>query len=192
MTHAADFETILAAARTGAEWALTVLYEDLHPSVLRYLRAQEQAEADDLASETWIDAATGLHRFEGDERDFRKWVFTIARRRLVDHRRRSSRRRTQPVPVDDLVELPDAEDVATVAVDTLTAQEAIVRLVEVLPADQAEVVLLRVVGGLTAEETGHVMGKKPGTIRVLQHRALDRLSRAFTQAAVTGPPPQAM
>ena len=48
---------------------------------------------------------------------------------------------------------------------------------EALPADQAEVVLLRVVGELSAEETGHVMGKRPGTVRVLQHRALERLSR---------------
>ena len=66
------------------------------------------------------------------------------------------------------------------------------RLVEVLPADQAEVVLLRVVGGLSAEETGEVMGKKPGTIRVLQHRALDRLARDFAEAAVTGSPPRAI
>jgi len=192
MTLGDDFDATLGAARTGAEWALTSLYQDLHPILLRYLKAHEPYEGEDLASETWLQAASGLHRFEGGEREFRKWIFTIARRRLVDLRRRNARRRTQAVPIEDLVELPDAGDVEVQALDTVTAQEAIQRLVEVLPADQAEVVLLRVVGGLSAEETGEVMGKKPGTIRVLQHRALDRLARDFAEAAVTGSPPRAI
>jgi RNA polymerase sigma-70 factor, ECF subfamily len=192
MTLGEDFGAILDAARTGAEWALASLYQDLHPPLLRYLKAHEPREAEDLASETWLQAAAALPRFEGGEREFRKWMFTIARRRLVDLRRRNSRHRTNVVPIEDLIELPDAGDVEVQAVDTVTAQAAIQRLVEVLPADQAEVVLLRVVGGLTAEETGEVMGKKPGTIRVLQHRALERLARDFAEAAVTGSPPQAI
>jgi RNA polymerase sigma-70 factor (ECF subfamily) len=187
-----SFGATLAAAQTGADWALTSLYQDLHPTVLRYLRAQEPSEADDLASDTWIDAAGALNRFVGDERDFRKWMFTIARRRLVDLRRRRARRRTQLVPVDDLIELPDARDVEAQAVDTVTAQAAIQRIVELLPADQAEVVLLRVVAGLSADETGEVMGKRPGTVRVLQHRALERLARDFAETAVTGSSPGAM
>jgi RNA polymerase sigma-70 factor, ECF subfamily len=187
-----DFEAVLGAARAGAEWALTSLYQELHPPLLRYLRAHEQYECEDLASETWLQAAAGLNRFEGDERDFRKWIFTIARRRLVDLRRRNARRRTQVVPVEDLVEVPDIGDVEVEAVGAVTVQAAIQRLVEVLPADQAEVVLLRVLAGLTAEETGEVMGKKPGTIRVLQHRALDRLARDFAEATVTGQQSQAI
>jgi RNA polymerase sigma-70 factor (ECF subfamily) len=188
----ANFDGVLVAAQSGAEWALTSLYQDLHPSVLRYLRSQEPGEADDLASETWLDVASGLTRFIGDERDFRKWLFTIARRRLVDFRRRSMRRRTDPVPIEQLEGYAGDGDVEGAAVETATAQAAIQRLVEVLPADQAEVVILRVVGGLTAEEAGHVMGKRPGAVRVLQHRALERLARAMDVAAVTGPPSQAM
>jgi RNA polymerase sigma-70 factor (ECF subfamily) len=186
------FASTLSAAQSGAEWALTSLYQDLHPAVLRYLRAHEPAEADDLASETWIDAASGLTRFEGDERDFRKWMFTIARRRLLDHRRRAMRRRTDLVALEDLDGLPGEVDVETTAVDSLTAQEAIQRLVDLLPPDQAEVVLLRLVAGLSAEEVGEVMGKRPGTVRVLQHRALERLARTMGDVAVTGHSSQAM
>src|SRR5438132_11276411 len=97
-----DFDATLAAAQTGAEWALTSLYQEHHPSLLRYLKAQQPSEGDDLASEVWIDVASGITRFQGDDRGFRKWLFTIARRRVVDHRRRSGRRRTDPVPLDDL------------------------------------------------------------------------------------------
>src|SRR5438094_774612 len=116
----ADFDALLVAAQSGAEWALTSLYQDLHPAILRYLRAQEPKEADDLASETWLDVASGLTRFHGDERDFRKWVFTIARRRMVDFRRRAFRRRTYPVPVEQLEDLPSDGDVEGEAVESAT------------------------------------------------------------------------
>ena len=192
MTLGEDFEGILAAAQTGADWALTSLYQDLHPALLRYLRAHDPLEGDDLASEVWVDVARSLHRFVGGEGDLRKWLFTIGRRRLLDHRRRSARRRTHPVPSESLVEIPDAEEVETRAVDTITAREAIARMVEILPPDQAEVVILRVVAELTAEEAGAVMDKRPGAIRVLQHRALERLAREFSGTAVTGLPPTAM
>jgi len=56
------FETVLAAARTGAQWAVAEMYRDLHRSVLRYLQAQEPREAEDLAAEAWIDVAEGLAR----------------------------------------------------------------------------------------------------------------------------------
>src|SRR5438876_10923672 len=109
MTLGSDFDGILAAAQAGAEWALTSLYQDLHAPLLRYLRAHDRREGDDLASEVWVDVARSLHRFAGSETDLRKWLFTIARRRLLDHRRRVARRRTDPVPPEALVELPDSE-----------------------------------------------------------------------------------
>src|SRR5437016_6145730 len=113
------------------------------------------------------------------------------RRRPAGRRVRSRTARPRAGRLD-LIQLPDGSDVEDEAVDALTAQAAIGRIVEILPADQAEVVLLRVLAGLSAEDTGELMGKRPGTIRVLQHRALDRLAREFTEAAVTRPPSQAM
>src|SRR5438093_12929189 len=86
------FATTLAAAQAGAEWALAELYRDLHPRVLRYFRALEPSEAEDLASEVWLDVARRLGRFEADDRDFRAWAFTIAPPRLVDIRWRRARR----------------------------------------------------------------------------------------------------
>ena len=192
MTLAEGFESVLSAAQSGAEWALASLYQDLHPPVLRYLKAHEPSEGDDLASETWVDVAAGLGRFTGVEGDFRKWVFTIARRRLLDHRRRTMRRRTDTVPLEQLLGVPAGEDVEGQAVDTITAQAAIGKIVELLPADQAEVVLLRVVAGLSAGETGELMGKRPGAVRVLQHRALERLAKDFAEPAVTGSTVEAM
>ena len=90
------FNEVLSAAREGDVPALGEMYRAFQPSLVRYLRANAPDAADDLASETWIDVAGGLRRFDGDEHDFRRWLFTIARRRLLDERRKLSRRRTHP------------------------------------------------------------------------------------------------
>lgn len=179
------FATTLDAAQTGAEWALADLYRDLHPRVLRYLRAMEPAEAEDLASEAWLGVAEGLRRFEGDERAFRAWAFTIARRRLLDLRRQRSRRATAPTQAQRLEEHAATGNVEDEAMAALGAEAALARIAA-LPPDQAEVVLLRVLGGLEVGEVARAMGKRPGTVRVLQHRALKRLAREIQREVVTG------
>jgi RNA polymerase sigma-70 factor (ECF subfamily) len=179
MRREGQFESVLAAAKTGAEWALSVIYREYQPALLRYLRAQAPADAEDLASEVWLDAAAGLTRFEGDERGFRCWLFTIARRRLVDSRRRDARRRSllRSLERSHDHDAPDGEPGMPAASGT----EAALALTAGLPRAQAEVVLLRVVGGLDAAEVGAIVGKTPGAVRVLQHRALSRLAEQLVR-----------
>jgi RNA polymerase sigma-70 factor (ECF subfamily) len=173
----AQFGSVLAAAKTGAEWAVAVLYREFQPSLLRYLRAQAPVDGEDLASQVWLDAAAGLRRFEGDESGFRRWLFTIAHRRLVDLRRRQARGRAILTSLDATASAPDCEAEVLAASGT----EAALALIAGLPRDQAEVVLLRVIGGLDADEVASIVGKKPGTVRVLQHRALKRLAAQLVE-----------
>lgn len=178
------FESVLTGAQAGAEWALTILYRDLHPRVLRYLYAREPSEAEDLASEVWLDVAAGIGRFRGDEDGFRAWVFTIARRRLLDLRRRASVRREKPVPLELLGGdrgVGNAEGEALASLDA----DAAVALIATLPPDQSDVVLLRVIGDLSVAEVAKILGKRPGAIRALQHRALKGLARKISHEAVT-------
>jgi RNA polymerase sigma-70 factor (ECF subfamily) len=184
MSLGEQFESVLAAAQTGAEWAVTVLYRELHPAVLGYLRTQQPGEGEDLESETWLDVARSLPRFQGGELDFRRWVFAIARRRLIDFRRQARRRRTEPVPTEALGDRVAPSDVEEEVLEGMSTREALARIAA-LPPDQSEVVLLRVVGGFSAKEVGRIMGKRPGTVRVLQHRALARLARDLAREPVT-------
>lgn len=164
---------------------MTALYRQLHPSLLAYLRAVEPGDADDLASDVWIGVGRNLAGFEGDEAAFRGWAFTIARRRVVDLRRRRSRRQTEPAPAEHLAVIAGSDDPETAVLDALDADDVRRRIVEVLSPDQADVVLLRVVGGLDAQQVAAVLGKRPGAVRVLQHRALKRLAKAFETRGVT-------
>jgi RNA polymerase sigma-70 factor (ECF subfamily) len=171
-----DFDAVLAGAQAGEEWAFAVLYDAIQPGLLRYLRWQEPRCAEDLASETWLGFAQGLHSFDGGEGALRAWMFTIARHRLANHRRSEGRRRTSPVPGDAFTDIAVDEDPADLVAARMSAQTAIAHLSSVLSPDQAEVIVLRVVGGLSVDEVATVLGKRSGTVRVLQHRALRRLS----------------
>ena len=178
-----QFNGILTAAQDGGEWAVAILYRWLHPALLNYLRARVGDDAEDLASETWVAVARGLPRFSGDEAAFRSWVFTIAHRRLIDHHRGTARRpptRTlhpaEGEGRDGPVDLPAGDDPAGEVLDALAGDEAVRRIVALLPRDQAEIVLLRIVAGLSVDDVAAITGRRPGTVRVLQHRALRRLA----------------
>ena len=176
-----EFDTVLAAAQAGAEWAVSLLYREYHPSLLRYLQAQDRSAGEDLAAEVWLAATPRLSSFQGEESGFRAWLFTIARRRLIEHRRRLGRRRTDPVAPDDLADRAGRHDPEAAVVSAISAQEAIDELMRELSPEQAEVILLRVVGGLDAAEVGRILDKSAGAVRVMQHRALRQLASAFSR-----------
>jgi RNA polymerase sigma-70 factor (ECF subfamily) len=173
---------VLEAAEQGEHWALTGLFRAYQPMLLRYLRSQEPRVADDLAGDVWVAVARRLGRFVGDEMAFRSWLFTIARCRLIEHRRKAARRRTDPMPddlLDAAIERGLDSDPAVLVLDQLGVREAIDALIADLSADQAEAVLLRVVAGLDVTEVARIMDRSPGSVRVLCHRALRRLAERY-------------
>jgi RNA polymerase sigma-70 factor (ECF subfamily) len=177
------FQGALAAARLGEEWAVALLWRDLHPRILRYLRvAVGDSDAEDLASDVWLEVARGLRRFDGDESAFRAWVFTIARRRVIDAGRRVQRRRTDPISPQQFDRAPaDTPD----ELEARLALDAALRCVARLPGDQAEVVALRVLAELGVEQVAEIVGKRAGAVRVLQHRGLRRLANDLAAEGVT-------
>jgi RNA polymerase sigma-70 factor (ECF subfamily) len=182
-----DFDAVVVAATGGGHEALTALFRAYQPMLLRYLRAQAPQLADDIASEVWLAVARHLARFTGDERGFRRWFFTIARCRLIEHRRRQTRQRTDPVDPDHMDRhdpRPDSADPATVVIERLSAQEAVTTIVAGLTPDQAEVTLLRVVGGFEVAEVARIMGRTETSVRVLCHRALRRLEARFPEGVL--------
>lgn len=181
------FESALRAAQAGQQWGFEELYRGLHAYVLRFIRLQAPREAEDLAAETWMNVASALDRFSGDEAAFRSWVFTIARRRVVDHIRRSSRRPGDYRPMAEERDGPAPDDTESTAMAALATEDALARIGG-LPPDQAEILLLRVLGGLSADQVGGIVGKLAGTVRVLQHRALKRLAQDLATQDVTPRP----
>jgi len=177
-------EAALAGSARGDEAALALVYHELNPRLLRYLRHHAGPVAEDLASEVWLALAPRLDGFAGSFEQFRALMFAVARSRVVDEYRRRARTPAR-APLADALELAARADTETMAVEQLTAQGAVETLVRRLPAEQAEVVLLRVLGDLDVEQVAEILGKSKGAVRIAQHRALRRLERTFARKVVT-------
>jgi RNA polymerase sigma-70 factor (ECF subfamily) len=176
-----SFPDLLAAAQGGDEEAFAVLWRHLQPAVLRYFQVVAPQAAEDLAADTWVSVIRRLGRFRGDERAFRAWVFTVARPRAIDWQRQAARRPTNLVTAERLAERPAPDDPVVQVLEGQSTRAALALLAE-LPADQAEVVALRVLGGLEVAEVARIVGKRPGTVRVLAHRGLRRLANRLKSA----------
>jgi len=169
------FAATLDAAQRGDQSAIARLWRALQPPLLRYLRAREPYAAEDVASETWLRAARHLRTFQGNETEFRAWMFTLARNALVDWQRRALRRPISGAPFDDDVDRAAGDDPANEPCEALDT-ERVLHLIGRLPKTQADVILLRVIAGLDTERVGAIVGKQPATVRVIQHRALRHLA----------------
>jgi RNA polymerase sigma-70 factor, ECF subfamily len=180
-----EFPAVLEAAARGDEEAFGRLWHDLQPRLLRYFMVAVPAAAEDLASETWLAVVRGLDRFRGNEPAFRAWVFTIARHEVLDWRRRAARRVTEATPMEGLAEQAAPDDPAAAALERLSTRAALA-MVATLPPDQAEAIVLRVVAGLGVDQVAGIMGKRPGTVRVLTHRGLRRLAEGLGADRIWG------
>jgi RNA polymerase sigma factor (sigma-70 family) len=185
MTLGPSFASTLEAARAGVPWAYEAIYRDLAPAVFGYLRGHGAIEPEDLASEVFVGIVRSLERFQGDERAFRTWVFSIAHRRLVDERRRLSRRLeepTDPAAMNRLASGMLVGDVEEEAMDLLGS--GVRTAMKVLSYDQRAVLLLRILADLSVAEVASILGKSPGAVKTLQRRGLRSLVRELEEEGV--------
>ncbi|APY86737.1 RNA polymerase sigma factor [Streptomyces alfalfae] len=192
----AELTAAVFAAQDGDESAFRTVYRAVHPRLLGYVRTLVgEPDAEDVASEAWLQIARDLERFSGDADRFRGWAARIARNRALDHIRMRGRR---PVIGGDETELagkPAEADTADEAMESLATGETMA-LIAKLPQDQAEAVVLRVVMGLDAKSAALTLGKRPGAVRTAAHRGLKRLAEllgadpADPAEALAGVPPQ--
>lgn len=172
-----DLRDVVAAAQDGDGQALAALYDAFSDRVYRYalviLRDHEAAE--DVTSDVFLGVLRNIGSFEWRQGStFESWVFRIAHNVIVDEKRRQLRRPTVPLAEEDEMRLVSPADIEDSVIDAVELRDAW-RNVAGLPKGQRRVLELRLVAGLSAEETGEVLGKSPGAVRVLQHRALTTL-----------------
>lgn len=177
---AVDVDAAIVRAQRGDEDAFRVLYRAVQPKLYRYLRVLVGQDAEDVASEAWLQIARDMRSFRGDADGFRAWAATIGRHRALDHLRQRTRRPVTAVPTDWLPDQPARENTADAALEAMSTDAAL-SLIATLPRDQAEAVVLAVVMGLDAPSAGKVLGKRPGAVRTAVHRGLRALAGRLDQ-----------
>jgi RNA polymerase sigma-70 factor (ECF subfamily) len=174
-----DFAGLLRAAKTGRPSAWDQLYRRLAPAVGGYLRLRGVRDVEDLTSEVFLAVFRNIGTFDGTEANFRSWVFVIAHLRLQDERRRRFRK-----PPGDALEASSERAVAEAVggdveedVFRALAGERVRSICRTLAPDQADVLLLRILGDLTVDQVAEVLGKSPGAVKQLQRRAFEAVRR---------------
>jgi RNA polymerase sigma-70 factor (ECF subfamily) len=177
-TVQATMNDLTALAARGQSAAIEMLLRQIRPMVVRYCRARlgqvsgHYQIADDVAQEVCMAVLNALPRYQDIGRPFASFVFGIASHKVADARRTAAR---LAIPTEQLPDGPDDQPgpEETVVAD-LEAQRARALLAR-LPDHQRDLLALRVLTGLSAQETGKALGMSAGAVRVAQHRALARL-----------------
>jgi RNA polymerase sigma factor (sigma-70 family) len=177
------FASVLTAARANAPWAFKRLFTAYAPRVRAYVQTSGAAEPDEITNDVFLAAFQSLGKFEGDEPGFRSWLFTIARRRVIDeHRKRS--RRVVTIATEHTAQMDSAGgDVETEALTNITSQW-VMDLLNQLSTDQRDVLLLRTVADCSIDQIAGILGKRPGAVKALQRRGLAAAKKILAQQDV--------
>ena len=183
------FATRLATASRpgpGRAEAFIALVAPLLTPLRRYLRAHVGDEADDCVNEVLLAAFEHLDRFRGDRARLRSWVFTIAHNLVVDRHRR----RRPTVPLDVVVTTPARDDTEAEALGRI-GETRLREALRTLPPGQRSVLHLRLVADLSIEQTAVALGRSPGAVKALQHRAIEAARARLVEPGRHPPVPPA-
>jgi RNA polymerase sigma-70 factor, ECF subfamily len=167
-------EVPLLRARDAGAW--DALYDRMYPRMLAYAqrRVDSADDARDAVSESFARMVQSLDRLDATKTSPEAWCFGILHHVVADQQRTSYRRR-RPLPVEPPAPEPEAADSLVLDVDHRGMRAAFARL----PSRQRDLLELRVVAGLSADEVAAVLDMKPGAVRMAQARALERLRTHF-------------
>ncbi|HVT64418.1 MAG TPA: sigma-70 family RNA polymerase sigma factor [Mycobacteriales bacterium] len=190
-----ELNRLVDRAKLGDIGALDTMLREVRRAVLRYATAQRVSrdDAEDLAQEVCLAVVKVIPEWRETGRSMWGFVFTVARNKLTD----GVRRQVRQSGLGRLVAIDEGSDSGAIAVpdgDLSPEDRAVVsdstrqmdRLLRMLPTTQREVLLLRTVVGLTAKETAAALGLTPGSVHVLQHRAVTRLRGLYLEASQLG------
>lgn len=175
---AAELDRLIGPAAAGDDHAVTDIVRIVHPLVRRYCAARLgsggnlQVTADDIAQEICLATVQAIPRYRDQGKSFLAFVYGISANKVADAFRRAAQH-TYPVPdfPDQPSSAPGPEELALAA----ERRHATYELMEVLAPAHREVLVMRLILGWTAAQTAEAIGTSPGVVRVMQHRALNKL-----------------
>jgi RNA polymerase sigma-70 factor (ECF subfamily) len=162
-------------ARRANEARLASLYEEYYDKIARYayVHIGNRTEAEDIAGDVFLKALESLGSYQERGIPMQAWLFRIAHNLVVDHLRKTTKRRTVPI---ETVQIATDVDPVTTAEKNIEV-ERVTKAMEQLTKEQREVLGLRFFGGLTSKEAGSILNKRDGTVREMQRAAMEKLRK---------------
>ena len=170
-----DEDAALAVRASGGDvTAFGLLYDRHVDAIYRYVyyRVRNDAEAEDLTSDVFMRALKAIPRYE-PRQAFLAWLYRIARNAIIDRARRGNRQ----VPFEDALEHPTPDQIVEPDTQLLATSdsETLRNALKKLTPLQQEVIVLRYLHGYSTDEIAKIVGKREGTVRGIQFRAIGAL-----------------
>ena len=177
-----DLGRAVRRAQEGDAAAFGDLYDAYVDRIFRYIRFRvgDEMESEDLTEVVFERAWQAIGRYEDRGRPFSAWLYAIAANVVSDHYR-SQRARADLDP--NLVDRAASRD-PVAAAEAACRRAALEQAIRRLTPDQQQVIILRFIEGLSPAEVAVTLGKREGTVRVIQHRALAALRSMLTPEGV--------
>jgi RNA polymerase sigma-70 factor (ECF subfamily) len=170
-----DEAMLVRQAIAGDEHAFARLYDGYVERVYRFIffRISDDTVTEDLVSQVFLKAWQSLDRYKIGNSPFIAWLYTIARHLVIDH----YRSKKDLLPLEEAAGMPSdmqsPDDEAQLQFDLEAMRDAL----QVLSADQQQVLILKYIAGLPNPDIAKIMNKQEGTIRGLQMRGLQVLAK---------------
>jgi len=184
----AELDALAAAAATGDRASVSRLLERVRQPVLGYCRARMGSRAvglqtaEDVAQDVLLALCGALPRYRSGEKPVMAFVFGIAANKVVDAFRVAGRDRSDPT--DGMPDEADAGPGPELRAVLGSQVDELRTLLEEIPENYREVLVLRVALHYSAEETAQIMGSSAGAVRVMQHRAMAKLRKLIADRPV--------
>ena len=180
-----DDAALAVRASKGESAAFGVLYDRHVEAVYRYVyyRVRNDAEAEDLTSDVFMRALKAMPKYE-PRQAYLAWLYRIARNAIIDRARRGKKQ----VSYEDALEHPSADQVVhpdeeiALHSDSATLRGALAKLTPL----QQEVIVLRFLEGYSTQEIARIVGKREGTVRGIQFRAIGALRQLIPSREALG------
>ncbi len=173
-------EQLIEAAKRLSPEAWSAIYDTDFPKIYSYVyrRLEDHSAAEDLASHVFLEALRGIGAFQYRGVSLLAWLYRIAHNLTCDHLRRTAARPVVRLGNGDGNHEPQVSD-ASEQVDTW---QDVSRALRRLPDDHQQILILRFIEGLPVASVAVITGKREGTVRVIQHRALGQMRRLLTDS----------
>ena len=166
-----DVELLVAQAARGSFEAFGKLYHKYVSNIYQYVfyKVKDKMTAEDITQQVFVKALKAIGTCKGKESTFSPWLYRIAYNQTIDTFRKAKPKLTIKIEISE-----ENRDLVQETHDDLRKQE-LLEVIDELPQNQKDVIILKFIEGLDNGEIGKVLGKSQGAIRILQMRALSAL-----------------
>ncbi len=176
-TQDPELKALIDAAKSKDERAFGRIYEFYFEKIYKfiYFRVNHKEIAEDLAEDVFVKAWSRIHHVNADS--FGGWLYSIAKNTVIDY----YRKKRIVVDLEDIENVMESEQNVMEDANTVMEKKVFLGLLKNLTPEQQIIIKLKFMEDLDNAEIAELISKSEGSIRVIQHRAIQKLQQLLDE-----------